>query len=77
MARVQIADVGSGQDDDSLEAMFSPFFTTKRNGMGMGLSISRSIVEAHGGHLTAMANAPEPGLTFTFDLPPIASGSAQ
>lgn len=77
MARVQIVDAGSGQGDDGLEEMFNPFFTTKRNGMGMGLSISRSIVEAHGGHLTAVANAPDPGLTFTFELPPISSGSLQ
>jgi two-component system sensor kinase FixL len=70
MARVRIKDTGIGQDSDDLETMFNPFFTTKSDGMGMGLCISRSIVEAHGGRLTASANAPEPGLTFMFDLPP-------
>ena len=70
MARVCIKDHGTGQNGDDLETMFNPFFTTKRDGMGMGLCISRSIVEAHGGRLTATTNAPEPGLTFMFDLPP-------
>jgi len=52
--------------------MFDPFFTTKIEGMGMGLSISRSIVLAHGGRLWAMANEPR-GAIFQFTLPAVES----
>lgn len=51
------------------EKMFEAFFTTKPGGMGMGLPISKSIVDAHGGRLSANTNAPDPGLTFLIELP--------
>jgi PAS domain S-box-containing protein len=66
--RVAVEDVGRGLDAAELAQLFKPFFTTKPDGMGMGLAISHSIIEAHGGTLAAAAN-PSRGLTFQFTLP--------
>jgi PAS domain S-box-containing protein len=63
-----IEDRGSGLPDGEAERMFDPFFTTKSNGMGMGLSIARSIVETHGGRLWATPGQ-DVGATFRFSLP--------
>jgi C4-dicarboxylate-specific signal transduction histidine kinase len=65
---VAVEDAGVGIDPNSVNELFSAFFTTKPGGMGMGLSISRSIVEAHGGRLWATPNATH-GATFHFALP--------
>jgi signal transduction histidine kinase len=65
---VAVRDSGPGLTPDNVERLFEPFYTTKPGGMGMGLSISRSIIEAHGGRLTAMANTPR-GAIFQFTLP--------
>jgi signal transduction histidine kinase len=65
---VEVRDTGPGVDPANLDRLFNSFFTTKPGGMGMGLSISRSIIEAHGGRLLAMPNEPH-GVVFRFTLP--------
>ena len=65
---ISVHDSGPGLDDEVLAHAFEPFFTTKPNGTGIGLSISRSIVEAHGGRLLAR-NDPGGGATFELELP--------
>jgi signal transduction histidine kinase len=66
---VAVQDAGVGIDPNRVNELFGAFFTTKPGGMGMGLSISRSIIEAHGGRLWATAN-PTHGATFHFALAP-------
>jgi signal transduction histidine kinase len=56
--------------------LFEPFYTTKPNGMGMGLSISRSIIQAHGGRLWAEANVPR-GAIFRFTVPAVAANTSE
>ena len=65
---VAITDHGEGCDAKKLRRIFEPFYTTKEQGLGMGLSISRSIIESHGGRLIAQPNLTR-GLTFRFTLP--------
>ena len=64
---VTVADSGPGVDAENLEKIFDAFFTTKADGMGMGLSICRSIIESHGGRLWALPG--DPGLIFCVSLP--------
>ena len=79
--RLTVQDVGVGVDSDAMDKLFQAFYTTKNDGMGMGLSISRSIIESHHGRLWATGND-GPGATFCFSLPcrqeggSLASGSA-
>ncbi len=65
---VSVCDSGRGLGKVPTETIFEHFFTTKRNGLGVGLAISRSIIEAHGGQLTAQRN-PEGGMIFRFRVP--------
>lgn len=66
---VSVKDTGTGITVDNPEDLFKPFFTTKEEGMGMGLAVSKSIIEAHGGSLRAENNPGGPGATFSFSLP--------
>jgi len=65
--RISVSDNGCGFPDNNPEHLFKPFVTTKRSGLGLGLSISRSIVDAHGGRLWAESNR-DAGATFHVDL---------
>jgi C4-dicarboxylate-specific signal transduction histidine kinase len=71
---VAVRDSGPGIDPSHLERVFDAFYTTKSSGMGMGLSICRSIIEAHGGRLWAEANEPR-GTIFQFTLPAVQSST--
>jgi PAS domain S-box-containing protein len=66
---VAVHDSGPGVDPEHLQRVFDPFYTTKNSGLGMGLSICRSIIDAHGGRLWADTNEPR-GAVFEFTLPP-------
>ncbi len=68
MIEVKITDTGRGLKSDEIESIFNTFVTTKKNGIGMGLPISRTIIEAHGGTLTA-EHGRETGASFIFTLP--------
>ncbi|HMH65616.1 MAG TPA: ATP-binding protein, partial [Rhizomicrobium sp.] len=70
---VSVRDTGPGLAPEAAARLFEPFYTTKQNGLGMGLSICRSIIEAHGGQLWVTANTPR-GAIFHFTLPPRRTG---
>jgi len=68
--KISFTDGGAGLSPEAIEHLFDPFFTTKESGMGLGLSISRSIVTSHGGEISFHAN-PQGGTTFYFTIPPV------
>ena len=76
MVAISVSDTGPGIGAEARTRLFQPFFTTKRHGMGVGLSISRTIIEAHGGEIRAEMN-PGGGAVFRFTLPAISSEEAQ
>jgi signal transduction histidine kinase len=65
---ISVMDTGVGVPAEKMDQIFNPFFTSKSEGTGMGLPISRSIIESHGGRLWAVSN-PESGSIFNFTLP--------
>lgn len=68
MVRVSVSDRGTGVAAGELERIFAPFHTTKHGGLGIGLSISRTIIARHGGRLW-VENNPDRGATFMFTVP--------
>ena len=72
--RLTVQDAGVGFDPQAADSLFESFYTTKNDGMGIGLSVSRSIIESHHGHLWASLNN-GPGATFSFSIPPGSEGA--
>jgi signal transduction histidine kinase len=68
--KISVKDHGCGIDQDTAEQLFNPFFTTKQTGLGIGLSICKSIVQSHGGELWFLPNA-DKGTAFHFTLPTV------
>jgi signal transduction histidine kinase len=72
---IAVRDTGAGFDPQAVSHLFDSFYTTKPEGMGLGLAISRSIIEAHGGRLWATPSSPR-GAVFQFTLPAGSDGKA-
>jgi len=75
MVEISVADTGGGIAPEISAQLFQPFVTTKRHGMGVGLSISRTIIEAHGGSITQQPN-PGGGTVFSLTLPAVTKDEA-
>jgi signal transduction histidine kinase len=73
---VAVEDVGIGVKPEDADQLFNAFYTTKPGGLGMGLAICRSIIEAHGGRLWAEANVPR-GAIFSFTMPAVAASTSE
>jgi signal transduction histidine kinase len=74
--QLAVSDSGAGLDPQHADRLFEAFFSTKPHGMGMGLSICRSIIEAHGGRIHAFNNEGGHGATFQCTLPPLVDAAA-
>src|SRR5450755_1972970 len=72
---IALQDAGVGLDPQAMDRLFQAFYTTKNDGMGIGLSVSRSIIERHHGRLWAEPND-GPGATFSFSIPPRQGGAS-
>jgi signal transduction histidine kinase len=73
--RLTVQDAGVGLDPQAMDRLFQAFYTTKNDGMGIGLSVSRSIIERHHGRIWAEPND-GPGATFSFSIPPRLGGAS-
>ena len=71
-AQITVTDTGVGMDDQTREGIFTPFFSKKARGIGLGLAVTKRIMESHGGTIT-VASAPSAGTTFTLALPSVAA----
>ena len=71
-AQITVTDTGSGMDEQTREAIFAPFYTTKARGIGLGLAVTKRVVEAHGGTITVQS-APSAGSSFTIAVPAAAA----
>jgi len=69
MVRIEVSDTGPGMPTHTRESIFEPFFTTKPGGLGLGLTICRTLIEAHGGHIYAKDPSPGDGTTLVVLLP--------
>jgi hypothetical protein len=69
LARLTVRDAGIGLSPQNFDSLFDPFVTSKSGGMGIGLFVSRSIIERHRGRLWAEPNKGAPGATFSFSIP--------
>jgi two-component system, LuxR family, sensor histidine kinase TtrS len=67
--RIAVSDLGEGLAPEPLQRLFEPFYTTKPNGVGLGLAICKRVIEAHGGRIEVARNTAGPGLTVSFTLP--------
>jgi len=70
MVRIMVVDSGPGIPADKTDSVFDAFWTTKEQGMGMGLAVCRNIVESHGGRIWLEPRSPEGGACFCVELPP-------
>jgi len=71
-AEITVTDAGAGMDEQTRDAIFAPFYTTKARGIGLGLAVTKRVIEAHGGTIT-VRSTPSVGSSFTIAVPAAAA----